>query len=99
MNTFELVLYGLFATINSFAICLIIYILRKSLKNLKDNLSNVVDYLEYVSDRSDLVYLYILEVFIRELVKEERYEDAKRTKEIFDKELNRLNNKSWKQKC
>lgn len=98
MNTFELVLYGLFATINSFAIFLIICILRKSLKDLKDDLSSIVDYLKYVSDRNDLVYLNLLQDLIHRLVKEERYEDAKRTKEIFDKELNRLNNKSWEQK-
>lgn len=98
MNTFELVLYGLFAVINSFAICLIICILRKSLKDLKEDLSNIVDYLKYVSDRNDLVYLNLLKDLIHRLIKEERYEDAKRTKEIFDKELNRLNNQSWKQK-
>lgn len=61
---------------------------------MKDDLNHVVDYLKYVSDRNDLVYLNQLQDLIYKLAKQERYEEADRVKKLFDKELNRLNNRS-----
>ena len=61
---------------------------------MKNELRYTLDYLKYVSDRNDVVYLNQLQDLIYKLAKEERYEEADRVKRLFDKELNRLNNRS-----
>lgn len=93
MDTFELVLYGVFCFINSLALFFIVWYVCTLTKKIKNYLSHVMDYLKYVSDRNDVVYLNQLQDLILRLTKEERYEEAKHAKEIFDKEINRLNNK------
>lgn len=94
METSKLVLYGVSCFINSVALFFIVWYICTAYKKMKDDLNHVVDYLKYVSDRNDLVYLNQLQDLIYKLAKQERYEEADRVKKLFDKELNRLNNRS-----
>lgn len=94
METSKLVLYGVFCFINSVALFFIVWYVCTAYKKMKNELRYTLDYLKYVSDRNDVVYLNQLQDLIYKLAKEERYEEADRVKRLFDKELNRLNNRS-----
>nr|DAU60067.1 MAG TPA: hypothetical protein [Caudoviricetes sp.] len=91
MDTSKLVLYGAFCFINSTALCFIVWYVMAAYKSIKGDLNLTIDYLKYIADQSDIVYINHLDTMRRELLKEERYEDASKIDHILQNRIKRFN--------
>lgn len=87
MNTPQFILQVLFFITNTFALCFIVYFVCKMHKRMNDKLDRYLNYMRYVSCRNDTIYINQLLILKSNLVKEERYEEAKKISEMINNEL------------
>lgn len=87
MNTPQFTLQALFFVVNTFALCFVVYFVCKMYKRMNDKLDHYLNYMRYVSDRNDTIYINQLLMLKDHLIKEERYEEAKKINEAIDNEL------------
>lgn len=92
MNTPQFILQALFFTVNTFALCFVVYFVCKMHKRMNDKLDRYLNYMRYVSDRNDTIYINQLLMLKNSLIKEERYEEAKKINEVINNELKALKN-------
>lgn len=91
MNTPQFILQALFFVVNTFALCFIVYFVCKMHKRMNDKLNLYMDYIRHVSDRNDTIINQLL-MLKNSLIKEERYEEAKKINEVINNELKALKN-------
>lgn len=96
MGTLELI-HALFGFINGLAVAFITLYVCRAYKRMREDLNATMRHIQHVSDRNDVVYLNQLEYMKRELLQNERYEEASTVQRIIDDEMERMKNyKSFK---
>lgn len=94
MNIPQFILQALFFIVNTFALCFIVYFVCKMHKRMNDKLDRYLNYMRYVSVRNDTIYISQLLILKSNLVKEERYEEAKKISEMINNELKAFKDES-----
>ena len=96
MDTLELI-HTLFGVINGLAVAFIALYVCRAYKRMREDLHATMEHIQHVSDRNDVVYLNQLEHMKRELLQNERYEEASTVQRFIDAEMKRMKNyKSFK---
>ena len=96
MGTLELI-HALFGFINGLAVAFITLYVCRAYKRMREDLNATMRHIQHVSDRNDVVYLNQLENMKRELLQNERYEEASTVQRIINDEMKRMKNyKSFK---
>lgn len=91
MGTLELI-HALFGFINGLAVAFITLYVCRAYKRMREDLNATMKHIQHVSDRNDVVYLNQLEHMKRELLQNERYEEASTVQRIIDAEMKRMKN-------
>lgn len=94
MNIPQFIFQALFFIVNTLALCFIVYFVCKMHKRMNDKLDRYLNYMRYVSDRNDTIYINQLLILKSNLVKEERYEEAKKISEMINNELKAFKDES-----
>ena len=92
MGTVELILRCLFGFINGLAVAFVALYVCRAYKRMREDLHDTMKKIQHVSDRNDVVYLNQLEYMKRELLQNERYEEASTVQRIIDDEMKRMKN-------
>lgn len=91
MGTLELI-HALFGFINGLAVAFITLYVCRAYKRMREDLNATMRHIQHVSDRNDVVYLNQLEYMKRELLQNERYEEASTVQRIINDEMKRMKN-------
>lgn len=91
MNRLDFVPYALFFIIISFALCLLVWYMQSTVKQMERKLGETIAFMRWVKSRHDTTHIYMLNRLQEILIKEERYEDAAKVKKIIDDEMSDLN--------
>lgn len=83
MGMVELILKISVSIVNVFAICFICHMVRKWQIRMENKLDEIERYVRHVSDRNDIVYINQFSELKRQLIKEERYEEADKIGKII----------------
>ena len=94
MNIPQFILQVLLFIVNTFALCFIVYFVCKMHKRMNDKLDRYLNYMRYVSSRNDTIYINQLLILKSNLVKEERYEEAKKISEMINNALKAFKDES-----
>lgn len=89
MDTLELI-HTLFGVINGLAVAFIALYVCRAYKRMREDLHATMEHIQHVSDRNDVVYLNQLEHMKRELLQNERYEEASTVQRFIDAEMKRM---------
>ena len=87
MGTVELILRCLFGFINGLAVAFVALYVCRAYKRMREDLHDTMKKIQHVSDRNDVVYLNQLEFMKRELLQNERYEEASTVQRIINDEM------------
>lgn len=91
MDTLELI-HTLFVVINGLAVVSIVLYVSRAYKRMREDLNATMRHIQHMSDRNDVVYLNQLENMKRELLQNERYEEASTVQRIINDEMKRMKN-------
>lgn len=92
MGTLELILHILFGLLRGLAVAFIALYVCRAYKRMREDLNATMKHIQHVSDRNDVVYLNQLEHMKRELLQNERYEEASTVQRIINDEMKRMKN-------
>lgn len=90
METFNLIMKILLATINTFAVTFICVLFSKWHRRIEDRLQDIQRYIHHVSSRNDVVYMNQLQFLKKALIEEKRYEEAAKINKLIEYEFNKL---------
>lgn len=91
MNRLDFVPYALFFIIINFALCLLVWYMQSTVKQMERKLGETIAFMRWAKSRYDITRIYTFCRFQEILIKEERYEDAAKVKKIIDDEMSDLN--------
>ncbi|WP_373123756.1 hypothetical protein [Bacteroides caccae] len=91
MNRLDFAPYALFFIIISFALCLLVWYIQSTIKQMEIKLSETIAFMRWVKSRYDITRIYTLCRFQEILIKEGQYENAAKVKKILDNKMSDLN--------
>lgn len=92
MNEFEF----LIIFFNIGALWAVLFYVNKKNKRIDITMDLIRDYLDYISDRNDAIYLDMLFRLKERLIQEERYEEIKNIDKCINQELKAIDKKNKK---
>lgn len=90
MEIAELIFKFILASLNVCTLAFTLILVRKWHIRMENKLDDIERYVRRVSDRNDIVFLNQLSELQRQLIKEERYEEASKIGEIIKDEETKL---------
>lgn len=93
METFNLIIKILLASINTFAVTFICVLFSKWNRRMDDRIQDIQRYIHHVSSRNDVVYMNQLQFLKKALIEEERYEEAAMIDKLIENEYDKLKKK------
>ena len=90
MEIAELIFKFILVSLNVCALAFTLILVRKWHIRMENKLDDIERYVRRVSDRNDIVFLNQLSELQRQLIKEERYEEASKIGEIIKDEETKL---------
>ncbi|MDB0861531.1 hypothetical protein PL590_16210 [Phocaeicola vulgatus] len=90
MEIAELIFKFILASLNVCALAFTLILVSKWHIRMENKLDDIERYVRRVSDRNDIVFLNQLSELQRQLIKEERYEEASKIGEIIKDEETKL---------
>ena len=90
METAEVIFKFIIVSLNAYALMFTLILVSKWHRRMENKLDEIERYVRHVSDRNDIVFLNQLSELQRQLIKEERYEEAGKIGKIIKDEEGRI---------
>lgn len=96
MSVIQFMLNALFFFVNCVALWIIVVSVTRTVIRMEKKLDDTIRFTKWVKSRHDATYIQWLLKIQDIYVKEEKYEEAERLKQIIDNELEELGNENLK---
>ena len=90
METVELIFKISISLLNAIALGFILIMVSKWHRRMEDKMDEIKEYISWISDRNDVVYMNQLNWLKNKLIEEERYEEADKINKCIESEFNKL---------
>lgn len=91
MNTLAFTSPILFFAINCFISCFICIYLVLTCKRMESKLNHAISFMRWVKARHDTTHMYTLYKLLEILIRQEKYEEATKVREMIEQEMEDLN--------
>lgn len=90
MSISQLIIQSIISVINVFALAFLVWFVCRICQRTEKKVDQAMERIRRISDRNDVVYLNQLETLKKDLISQERFEEASRINKMMQEEIKQL---------